>query len=84
MTMTVERALRLLAGLFTLLSLALAVWIGPYWLIFTALIGANLLQSAFTDWCPAVWVLQGLGLPRCQGSAVVTAPATDDATDQPP
>jgi hypothetical protein len=67
--MTIERVLRLLAGSFTLVSLALAVWVSQYWLIFTALIAVNLFQSGFTDWCPAVWVLQRLGLPRCGAPA---------------
>jgi hypothetical protein len=64
--MNVERALRFLAGLFTLASVALAYWVSEYWLIFTAFVGLNLLQSAFTNWCPAVWILERLGLPRCQ------------------
>jgi hypothetical protein len=63
--MTVERALRLLAGLFVLASVGLALLASPWWLLLTALVGLNLLQSAFTDWCPAVWVLERLGLPRC-------------------
>ena len=50
--MTVERYLRLIAGLFVLLSLALGYWVNPYWLLFTAFVGLNLFQSAFTNWCP--------------------------------
>ncbi len=60
--MTVERALRLMAGAFILLSLGLARWVSPYWLLFTAFIGLNLLQSAFTDWCPAMWIFRKAGL----------------------
>ena len=60
--MTVERALRMMAGAFILLSLALAYWVSPYWLLFTAFIGLNLLQSAFTNWCPAMWIFRKLGL----------------------
>jgi hypothetical protein len=63
--MTVERALRLIAGFFVLVSVALAVFHSRYWLIFTAFVGLNLFQSGFTDWCPMVWILQKLGLPRC-------------------
>ena len=62
--MTVERALRLVAGFFVVVSVALSVFHSRYWLIFTAFVGLNLFQSGFTDWCPMVWVLQKLGLPR--------------------
>lgn len=60
--MTVNRALRLLAGLFILISLGLAVYVNKNWLWFTAFIGLNLLQSAFTNWCPAMWIFRKLGL----------------------
>ncbi|MCS6860619.1 MAG: DUF2892 domain-containing protein [Abditibacteriales bacterium] len=63
--MTVERVLRLIAGVFVLVSAGLAVWHSPYWLLLTAFVGLNLLQSAFSDWCPMVWLLQKLGLRRC-------------------
>jgi len=61
--MTVERLLRLVAGFFILLSLALARWVSPYWLWFTAFVGLNLLQSAFTNWCPAMTILRRMGVP---------------------
>jgi hypothetical protein len=60
--MTVERSLRLIAGAFVLLSLALGVWVGPYWLLFTAFVGLNLLQSGFTNWCPMMWILKRCGM----------------------
>jgi DUF2892 family protein len=60
--MTVERGLRLMAGVFVLLSLALGYWVSPYWYLFTAFVGLNLLQSAFTNWCPGMWILTKLGL----------------------
>jgi hypothetical protein len=60
--MTIERGLRLMAGVFVLLSLALGYWVSPYWYLFTAFVGLNLLQSAFTNWCPAMWILGKLGL----------------------
>ena len=60
--MTVERGLRLMAGVFVLLSLALGYWVSPYWYWFTAFVGLNLLQSAFTNWCPAMWMLGRCGL----------------------
>jgi hypothetical protein len=62
--MTVERAVRLLAGVMVLLSLALAHWFSPYWLWLTAFVGLNLLQSAFTNWCPAMAFFRRMGLPR--------------------
>ena len=63
--MTIERALRLIAGVFVLASLGLGVWHSPYWLLLTALVGLNLLQSGFTDWCPMMWLLEKSGLRRC-------------------
>ena len=62
--MTVDRILRLVAGLFVLLSLALAHFVHPNWLWFTAFVGANLLQSAFTNWCPMITILRKLGVPE--------------------
>lgn len=60
--MTVERALRLLAGAVVLLSLALAFYVSRNWLWLTAFVGLNLLQSAFTNWCPAMAIFKLLGL----------------------
>ncbi len=60
--MTVERALRLIAGSIILLSLALGHYVSPYWYLFTAFVGLNLFQSGFTNWCPAMFVLRKLGL----------------------
>ena len=60
--MTVERALRLMAGTFILISLALGYWISPYWYLFTAFVGLNLFQSGLTNWCPAMFGLRKLGL----------------------
>jgi hypothetical protein len=65
--MTVEAALRGIAGAFLLLSLALARYVDPNWLWFTAFIGANLLQSAFTGWCPMMAVLRKAGLKGAHG-----------------
>ena len=60
--MNVERGLRLMAGVVTLLSLALAHYFSPSWLWLTAFVGLNLLQSAFTNWCPGMLMLRALGL----------------------
>lgn len=62
--MYIDRLLRLIAGTFTLLSLALYHYHDPRWLWFTAFIGLNLLQSGFTNWCPMVWILGKLGVPK--------------------
>jgi hypothetical protein len=60
--MTVERGVRLMAGVMVLLSLTLAHFLSPYWLWLTVFVGLNLLQSAFTNWCPAMAILRGIGL----------------------
>jgi hypothetical protein len=60
--MTVERSVRGLGGFFVVLSVVLAHYHSPYWLFFTAFVGLNLLQSALTDWCPAMTFLRRLGL----------------------
>jgi hypothetical protein len=58
----VERAVRMIAGAFVLLSLALGYWVSPYWYLFTAFVGLNLFQSAFTKWCPMTLILRKWGL----------------------
>jgi len=60
--MTVERALRLTAGIVILISLALAVYVSHYWLWLTAFVGLNLFQSALTNWCPAMTIFRVMGL----------------------
>jgi hypothetical protein len=60
--MTVERYLRLIAGAVVLVTTGLAVLHSPYWLLFTAFVGLNLFQSAFTNWCPMMTVLRRLGV----------------------
>ena len=60
--MTVNEALRAMAGFMVLLSLALGTWVHPYWYLLTAFVGVNLLQSAFTRWCPAMTAFRKLGL----------------------
>ena len=59
--MTVNEALRAMAGTVILLSLALGHWVSPYWYLFTAFVGLNLLQSAFTKWCLMEDILGWLG-----------------------
>ncbi len=60
--MTVNRYLRLIAGFFILLSVTLDHFVSPYWYLFTAFIGLNLLQSAFTNWCPVMSILRKPGI----------------------
>jgi hypothetical protein len=76
--MTVERGLRLIAGVVVLSSVGLAVAVSPWWLLLTAFAGLNLLQSGFTNWCPMVWLLEQIGLARC-----VPAIAPTRRTDTP-
>jgi hypothetical protein len=60
--MTVERAVRLVAGLMILFSLALAHFFSLNWLWLTAFVGLNLMQSSFTNWCPAMSFFRAMGL----------------------
>ena len=64
MTMTINQGLRAMAGFFVLLSVALGHFVNPLWFLFTAFVGLNLLQSAFTGWCPAMWMLGKAGFRR--------------------
>lgn len=59
--MTVERYLRLIAGVFVMATVALGYWVSPYWFLFTGFVGLNLFQSAFTNWCPMMSILRKLG-----------------------
>jgi hypothetical protein len=59
--MTIENKIRAIAGTFVLASLALGQLHSPYWYLFTAFVGLNLLQSAFTGFCPMETILQKLG-----------------------
>lgn len=60
--MKIDTALRGIAGFFVILSVALGHWVNPWWFAFTAFVGLNLLQSAFTNWCPMMWMLGKAGL----------------------
>ena len=60
--MTIERYLRLIAGTFILASLILGYWQSPYWFFFTGFVALNLVQSAFTNWCPMMTFLRRLGV----------------------
>jgi hypothetical protein len=61
--MTVERALRLIAGAFVTLSVLLGIYVNANFLWFTVFVGLNLFQSAFTNWCPMMAILRKGGVP---------------------
>ena len=65
--MKMEQWIRAIAGVFILASLALAHFHSLYWLYFTAFVGLNLLQSAFTKWCLMVDILAKLGVAKKAG-----------------
>lgn len=56
--MRIDRYLRLIAGIFVLLSLVLSRVHSEYWLLFTAFVGLNLFQSGITNWCPMMKILE--------------------------
>jgi hypothetical protein len=60
--MTVTRTVHAIAGVFILLSVALGWFVQPWFFAFTAFVGANLLQSAFTQWCLMASLLRRLGV----------------------
>jgi hypothetical protein len=60
--MKVNQALRLVAGVMILLSLGLTYFVHPNWMYFTVFIALNLIQSAFTKWCPMMTILRKSGL----------------------
>ena len=61
--MTVDRFVRLFAGLMILISVVLAVYVHPYWAGLTIFVGVNLAQSALTNFCPLASILKKLGVP---------------------
>jgi hypothetical protein len=60
--MTIERALRLIAGAFVILSVVLGMYVNANFLWFTLFVGVNLFQSAFTNWCPMMAILRTAGV----------------------
>jgi Inner membrane protein YgaP-like, transmembrane domain len=61
---TIDRYVRLVAGLFVVASVVLGAYVNPHFYWFTAFVGLNLLQSAFTNWCPLISILKAAGVPR--------------------
>ena len=62
--MTLENAVRIMAGTMVLISLGLAHWANQWWLLLAAFVGVNLIQSAFTGFCPATIILKRLGVGK--------------------
>lgn len=60
--MNIDRTVFAIAGTFILVSLALGIWVHPYWFFFTAFVGANMLQAAFSGFCPLAIILKKIGL----------------------
>jgi hypothetical protein len=60
--MNVERAIRAIGGGFVILSVLLGMYVNPAWYWFTVFVGANLFQSAFTNWCPMMTFLRKAGV----------------------
>jgi hypothetical protein len=68
--MTLERAIRLIAGAFVTLSVLLGMFVNVNFLWFTLFVGLNLFQSAFTNWCPMMAILRRLGIREPGASRV--------------
>ena len=64
--MNIERYLRMIAGAFVMVSVALGYWFHPAWLLFTGFVGLNLFQSAFPNWCPMMTFLKKAGVPPAE------------------
>ncbi len=60
--MNIDKWVFRIAGLFILASLALAQWVSPWWLLFTAFVGLNMLQASFTGFCPLARILGRMGI----------------------
>ena len=60
--MTVERYLRLIAGVFVIATVALGYYVKPLWFLFTIFVGLNLLQSGITNWCLMMDILKKFGV----------------------
>ena len=60
--MTINEALRLIAGTFVLASMLLGIYVNPWWFLLTGFVAVNLMQSAFTRWCPMMWLFSKAGL----------------------
>jgi len=68
--MTIEGGVRVMAGTMVLLSLALGTWVHPGWYFLGVFVGVNLIQSAFTGFCPACMIMKKLGLSAGAGCTI--------------
>ena len=68
--MTIDRYVRLVAGLFVAASVLLGMYVHPYFFWFTLFVGVNLAQSGITGWCPMMAILRRLGVPDVRTGAV--------------
>jgi hypothetical protein len=64
MLMTIDRAVIGFTGSLVLIGLALGMYVNPYWYVLSAFVGGNLLQSAFTGFCPFAQTFRRIGLKR--------------------
>jgi len=62
--MNIDRAVMAFAGVIILISVVLTLYVSPWWLLLTGFVGLNLLQAAFTGFCPAAMIFKALGLGR--------------------
>lgn len=62
--MKMENVIRILAGTMVLISISLAHWVSEWWLLLAAFVGLNLIQSAFTAFCPAEIIFRKLGIGK--------------------
>ena len=76
--MKMENAIRILAGTMVLISISLAHWVSPYWLLLAAFVGLNLIQSAITGFCPAEIIFRKLGVG--QGGCCSASPSSPKPT----
>lgn len=60
--MNVEQSLRLIAGIVVLVTMLLGIYVHPYWFFMTGFVSLNLIQSAFSNWCPMMTILRKLGV----------------------
>lgn len=72
--MSLHHKIRLIAGTFVLVSLALGVWVSPWWLLLTAFVGVNLVQSAVTRWCLMEDILVWTGIQREEATGLDARP----------
>ncbi|MEO8041840.1 MAG: DUF2892 domain-containing protein [Acidobacteriota bacterium] len=74
--MTIDNMLHLIAGSFIFVSVILGVYVSPYFLLFTGFVGLNLMQSAFTGWCPMIAILRMAGFKEDSSAGHGAVPRT--------